>query len=108
MWFFSTVSLREFYCKLFVNCHNRSKAVEPCLNLIIGGAGIHAPPITWAVLVVFRIAPQTSGPTSNRRTSGPHSPPEGDRKGPPLPGTEAASYRVGAGLAPALGRRSRQ
>src|SRR6266700_2528844 len=35
MWFFSTVSLREFYCKLFVNCHNRSKAVEPCLITII-------------------------------------------------------------------------
>ena len=33
-----------------------------------------------------------------------HLPP-GDRKGSPLLGTEAAAYRVGAGLAPALGRR---
>ena len=30
---------------------------------------------------------------------------QGARKGSPLLGTEAASYRVGAGLAPALGRR---
>ncbi len=35
MWFFSTVSLGEIFCKLFVNCHIRSKEFEPCLNKLI-------------------------------------------------------------------------
>ncbi|MFL5667509.1 MAG: hypothetical protein ACJ8BW_40105, partial [Ktedonobacteraceae bacterium] len=35
---FSTVSLREIFCKLAPNCHIRSKDFEPCLKFIIGGA----------------------------------------------------------------------